>query len=62
MNGVSQQIRDYLIEYLGALRIPRVVISTSGGIDSSTLVVAALEAGCDVAVSSFTLDDKERSC
>jgi len=59
MNGVSQKIRNYLTGYLGALKIPRIVISTSGGIDSSTLVVAALEAGCDVAVSSFTLDDRE---
>jgi asparagine synthetase B (glutamine-hydrolysing) len=59
MNGVSQQIRDYLIGYLRALKLQRVVISTSGGIDSSTLVVAALKAGCDVAVSSFTLNDRE---
>ena len=61
MNGISQSIRAYLTDYIKALPTDRILVSTSGGIDSSALVVAGLQAGVKVDISSFTLDDRESS-
>jgi asparagine synthetase B (glutamine-hydrolysing) len=61
INRISERIRNNLIAYMDAIKKPsvgRVVVST-GGIDSSALVVAGLEAGHDVQVCSFTLDDRQ---
>tara|TARA_R100000808_G_scaffold3776_2_gene12965 strand:+ start:5472 stop:6344 length:873 start_codon:yes stop_codon:yes gene_type:complete len=55
---ISRKVRSYLIDFIKSLPTDRILVSTSGGIDSSVLVVAGLEAGVKVDISSFTLDDR----
>lgn len=55
MNG---SVRSVLREIIAPLPM-KIAISTSGGIDSSSLVVSALDEGKNVSVFSFTFEDFE---
>jgi len=62
MNGDKWGFRNKLINILSnELNAPTVHVATSGGMDSSALVVAAMEIGVEPIVTSFTLDDRESS-
>ena len=62
MNGDKWELRNKLEVILSEeLNNPTVHVATSGGMDSSALVVAAMEIGVEPIVTSFTLDDRESS-
>lgn len=58
---MSQTIRDVLCRLIAALPEQNIAVGGSGGMDSSSLVLSAIDAGKDVTVVSFTLDDRESS-
>ena len=53
-------LRQILVQRMAALP-KRVIVATSGDVDSSALVVACMEAGRDVTVTSFRLDGRPSS-
>lgn len=62
MSGDKWQFREKLRNILTAeINSPTVHIATSGGMDSSALVVSAMDIGVTPIITSFTLDDRESS-
>jgi hypothetical protein len=60
MNGDKWELRNKLEVILSEeLNNTTVHVATSGGMDSSALVVAAMTIGVEPIVTSFTLDDRE---
>lgn len=53
-----RRLRALLVEAIRPLP-SRVAVAASGGVSSTSLVLAAVEAGKDVTVASFTLADRE---
>lgn len=51
--------REILVQHIKGIPADKIAIATSGGVDSCSLVVAALDAGKDVSIFSFTFDDFE---
>jgi asparagine synthetase B (glutamine-hydrolysing) len=57
-NKMNGAVRSALREIIAPLPA-KIAVSTSGGIDSSSLVAAALDEGKDISVFSFTFEDFE---
>lgn len=51
--------RKILVQHIKEIPVEKIAIATSGGVDSCSLVVAALDAGKDVSIFSFTFEDFE---
>jgi len=58
---MSLTIREVLGGLIAALPDQNIAVGGSGGMDSSSLVLSALDVSKDVTVVSFTLDDRESS-
>tara|TARA_R100000808_G_scaffold24286_1_gene55611 strand:- start:819 stop:1682 length:864 start_codon:yes stop_codon:yes gene_type:complete len=58
---MTKTIRELLVNEIGESFAPQssVYVATSGGVDSSALVLAVKDAGMKPIVTSFTLDDRE---
>jgi len=55
----AMTLRPILVNAIKQSAVSPVYVAASGGVDGSSLVVSALDAGVETVVVSFTLDDRE---